>query len=492
MIKRWLFSLVGVLLFWGGMPALRSVQAQQVCRITALGAMVLPTRFNGRCWDIGCFGKKKKKLHKFSRFLEHVKDILNWKAVLAKKAFRFASTGTYLPDTFAIVKINGMEVLRTKRSANTLLPMWGQSAQIPMSPSDTLEIYVYDWDRITSNDPMGFYASVGIPRKFIEKGGIIKLRFGRVQEFQLMIKPIHKTPPLWVRKQPHVAKVKEPTVKHPQRLAIRRKHGRVRPPALKPVLRQKIKLGIRGRTLRQKIKLGIRGRSLRQKTRLGVRGRTLERRPLSLRGVGPLARRRSVTRRRPMPRLFLPPLRSPRPFLRLRPRLRVIVVDPPRLKPMLRVVVRPRPRPRPSPLVVITKQAMGKYDLDKTKMLRMAKFLQRNLHKLPKARRVAIGRTLQMIRGMRMSLQLHKYQRALFTSVHRFPQRVVTRRYRGTWSWHVLGTLLTLHLTEQGLKGKAKTNSRDMTISCRYWATGLLCTNIHGRNHKYKFQKKRN
>lgn len=406
------------------------IPARRMVRITVVGGMVLPTRENGQCWDVGCFGKKEK-LHKVSEFLREVKEIIHWRTVLARDAFKFASAGTYLPDPYVVVKINGTLILKTKKSPNTLLPMWGESATVLLSPKDTLEVYVYDWDRFTADDPMGFYASVGIPNKYLDNGGIMKLKFGRVHELQLMFKPIDD---------------ESVTHHHGQQTAVRQEPPPLRkanpepsvlPPTTRPTTRSAL-------------------------------SPIVVRRPPSESNPPRTSESQNVLVRRPD---IIP---SPRSSVLLKP-------------PMQRSHRGIPSQPLSPATAALNQQLAGSYRVDKTKMLKIAKFLQENLHRLPPARRATAQLNIDIARGLQMILRLGADYTVHFSTVHRIKQTTIHRNYRGYWSWYIAGKVLTLHVMEQPSSGTGRKKRNNLTVSCLYQVPKVICSNMFGRNHRHIF-----
>lgn len=508
-MKRWIFLLLFLLLSSESVAETRHKISRKRFRITALGAMVLPTRANGRCWDFGCFGKKKK-MHQLTEALREIKDIVHWRKALVRKAFKFASTGTYLPDTFVIIKINGQTVIKTKRSGNSLMPMWGESAKAFVAPHDTLEVYAYDWDRFTSHDPMGFYATIGIPRKFLERGGIMKLKFGRIHELQLMfskdsqgvviprtmVSPRRAKPPLRrglgdkdpVRVVP--PRDREPV---PPRVPVRREPVRREPPVRRdPPVRQKPP--VRQPAVR---------RDAPEPRRDVVKPKNRDVEPKA-RDVKPKDREVEPKRRTAPDRDLAPPLPMPRERRDVPPKARQD--EPPKVRqdnvvrkapPVLRKVRKPKPlelsptprRPRsyarPMPHERHNRLIFGLYHLDKTKMMRLAQVLQKNLHRFPKARQVAIKQTIDVALGMQMQLKLFGRQKAHLVTVHLLNKRIIRRLFYGTWTWHVPGRTLTLHVVEQSHHRRSKHSN--LTVSCSIALPRIRCTNIFGRKRHHDF-----
>ncbi|TNE47631.1 MAG: hypothetical protein EP343_18910 [Deltaproteobacteria bacterium] len=475
-MKRWCCLLL-LLVFAQDVHAQpQASSTRRLFRITALGAMVLPTRANGRCWDIGCFGKKKK-MHKLTEALREIKDIVHWRKALVRKAFKFASTGTYLPDTFIIVKLNGRQILKTKRSSNSLMPMWGESAEAYVAPHDTLEVYAYDWDRFTSHDPMGFYATIGIPRKFLERGGIMKLKFGRIHELQLMLAPVHPEPreppkaatarravprPV-LRDRPISRDAKPPERRSPEpRTKPDRRKALVR--SVPPERRRVPEPRRREPPVRREV-LARRKPPARRTTGEEPDDRDLAP-PLPLprerRVVPPESRQDNVPRRRPVePRRSLPPARR--------------VPD----APPKRLVARALP-PGPKGSGID-----GLYHLDKSKMLRLARYLEKNLHRLPKSRRAAVQQTIALALGMKMQLKLFGRNQAHLVTVHTVKGQLLRRLFYGTWSWHKKDVSFTMHVVEQSYRKKWR--PLNLTVSCSVRRPRIRCVNIFGRKRHHDF-----
>ncbi len=468
-MKRW-FCLLVLLAFAQDVHAQpQTNSSRRLFRITALGAMVLPTRANGRCWDIGCFGKKKK-MHKLTEALREIKDIVHWRKALVRKAFKFASTGTYLPDTFIIIKLNGRQILKTKRSANSLMPMWGESAEVHVAPHDTLEVYAYDWDRFTSHDPMGFYATIGIPRKFLERGGIMKLKFGRIHELQLMLAPVHPEP------------------RQPPKLATARRTVPT------PVLRDKPD----SRSLYIPKRRTPEPRKAPDVRKVLSRNTPPERRmvPEPRRDVP--ARREPPERRnagqQPDNRDLAPPLPLPRERRPLPPESRQDNV-PRRTPPEPRRSLPPERREpdsppkrlvaRSQPLIPKRSGIDGLYSLDKSKMLRLARYLEKNLHRLPKSRRAAVQQTIALALGMKMQLKLFGRKQAHLVTVHTVKGQLIRRLFYGTWSWHKKGASFTMHVVEQSYRKKWR--PLNLTVSCSVHPPRIRCVNIFGRKRHHDF-----
>ncbi len=163
-------------------------------RVSVMSAKIFPTKSSGKCWDVGCFFRRrtKKRLRMTSIALSKVFGIAAWKATIAAAGINLAASASYLPDPNVDLRVDGKLVLRTGRFKNSLTPIWQKSRIAYLNKNSTIRIYVYDRD-IKDDDAIGVKAITKIPAYYLSRGGVMNLRFGRVYNLKLLIKPIKPT-----------------------------------------------------------------------------------------------------------------------------------------------------------------------------------------------------------------------------------------------------------------------------------------------------------
>ncbi len=161
-------------------------------RIVVSGAMLLPVKANGNCWDI-CSRGTARKLRKMAKRLQHVGS---FKPDAVKAAYAAATRGLSsfirggkMPDPYVKLTFSNGQVIQSRTVSNTMNPVWGTSEQVSLTATDRVAIEVWDKDKFR-DDLIGKRAESVVPARFLKKGGTWRLRFGQVYELSVMIVPL--------------------------------------------------------------------------------------------------------------------------------------------------------------------------------------------------------------------------------------------------------------------------------------------------------------
>ncbi len=168
--------------------------AQEVYEVTIAGAKILPTKASGKLWDLGCLFKRKMFRKLTQRLMAKTYTTPFWETAISTVGLKWSKGPTCMPDPFAMVKLAGKIILKTKKRKNTLSPTWEKSATLKLSRNSYLEIYVYDRD-LRSHDLIGSHTITSLSKRHLMMGGVISLRFGRVYHLRLGIKPVSPVTP---------------------------------------------------------------------------------------------------------------------------------------------------------------------------------------------------------------------------------------------------------------------------------------------------------
>lgn len=161
-------------------------------RVTIESAKIFPTNEQGKCWD-PCTGSSREFLSSLSKRLQWTGGDA-WQIVMGSQAALLADQSTKQPDVYVQLKFGNQSTIQTHTVKNSLNPQWGIFHDLNLSSTDALRIYVWDQDPVDS-ELIGYYATAQIPTSYLTQGGTWTLKFKRVYELRLTIKPLSQQPP---------------------------------------------------------------------------------------------------------------------------------------------------------------------------------------------------------------------------------------------------------------------------------------------------------
>lgn len=179
---------------WGGQSAF----AGELYELTVDRAFILPTKDNGKPWDVGCLMKRKVLRGLSQTFVAGKPSGTSWFNALQGFGLRVRRGPGCFPDPFVVLKVGGKTILTTKKRKNSLVPQWGKQVTVRLGRRSTLSVKVMDRD-LRNHDPIGSNSQVVFTAAHRFAGGVLRLRFGRVRELRIMIRPASLPSPLHVR-----------------------------------------------------------------------------------------------------------------------------------------------------------------------------------------------------------------------------------------------------------------------------------------------------